>query len=287
MKRILIVLLITLVYKGTIKGQALSQPIQFNKQFYDLENHWVAFPKNEQTEKYPFGYIYIDAMAGFTFNLEGSFTVDNKGKLFRDSSDYIKNKMVKYRLPRNTKLVYEIPDNLLKTLGVKQTPDWAAIYKTDINTAAGKVSWGKQYNSAGDISKALEYLESAYKIDPHAAGLEFELTYSYNELKEYDKAITILDNAIKNKPDNEMLYRELGYSYAHKPDYPNAIKAYLKGIEIAGQRNPEARAEMAWNLATIYREEKIDTEFKKWGQYAKNCAPANTGIAKMLANLTF
>jgi len=159
-------------------------------------------------------------------------------------------------LERNTRPVYAIPDEMLSPLGVKKIPEWLSIYSVDMNTIASKVNWGKHYNSAGDMQKALFYLEDAYKTDPHAPGLEFELTYSYNELKQYDKAIAILKDAIKNKPDNEMFYRELGYSYMRNKDQQKAIATYLKGIEIAGQRNLEARAEMSWNLATIYREQK-------------------------------
>ena len=208
----LVVLLMSFIYPKQSKGQISTQPLQFNRPFYDLENNWVAFPKNEKTGKYPFGLIYIDAMAGFTFNLEGSFALEAQGKVLRDSTDFLKNSSYKYRLDRNTRPVYAIPDKMLASLGVKKVPGWLAGYKRDMNTTASKVNWGRHYNSAGAIQKALVYLEDAYKTDPHASGLEFELTYSYNELKQYDKAITVLKDAIKNKPDNEMFYRELGYS---------------------------------------------------------------------------
>jgi hypothetical protein len=78
----------------------------------------------------------------------------------------------------------------------------------------------------------------------------------------------------------------LGFSYLGKGDQGGAIQAYLKGIEFCGEHNPEAKAEMAWNLATIYRDRKNDEEYKKWGQNAKTWAPLGSDIYKLL-NLTF
>jgi len=264
-----------------------QQPV-FNRPFYEFENHWVAFPKNEQTGKYPFGFVYIDEFAGFSFHVEGNFGIDANGKVQMDPADRLPiTNVTIVRLGPNTKPVYAIPDNMLESLGVQKEPFWLASYRRDLSTVAAKVSWGKHYNSAGAAQKALEYLESAYQTEPHASGLEFELPYAYNELKQYDKAIAVLSDAIKNKPDNEMFYRELGYSYMNKGDLDGAMKIYLKGIEVCGERNRETKAEMAWNLAVVYRTQKNDEEFKKWGQNAKSWAPPGTDIYKKLMNVTF
>lgn len=268
------------------------QPLQFTSHFYDLENHWVAFPKNEKTGKYPFGFIYVDNIAGYTFNLEGSFGIDAQGHISRDSSDYLKPAtFYKYRLVTNTKLVAAIADSMLKTLGVKQVPSWLAIYHPadeDKNTVARKVLYGKHLNAAGGITQALVYLEAAYKAQPHAAGLEFELTYSYNELKQYDKAIAVLNTAIANAPDNVLFYRELGFAYINKNDIDNAIIAYTKGIDMAKPADTEAKAEMAWNMALIYRDKKNNIEeFKKWGKSAKDLAPVNSSLGQALKSMVF
>jgi hypothetical protein len=84
-----------------------------------------------------------------------------------------------------------------------------------------------------------------------------------------------------------MFYRELGYSYMCSKDQQSAIATCLKGIAIAGQCNAESRAEMSWNLATIYREQKNDEAYKKRGKMATDVAPAGSGIAKLLSNVTF
>jgi tetratricopeptide (TPR) repeat protein len=281
----ILTLLLTCSLLG-LKAQVPSaeSDLQFNSHFYDLENHWVVFPKNEKTGKYPFGFLYIDSYAGFTFNLEGSFSF-KQGHIYRDSTDYLKSASYKYRLAPNTKPVYAISTEMLTVLGVPAEPTWLHIYKTDLSTVKGKVTWGKHYNSAGNIKKALEYLEDAYKTEPHAPGLEFELTYSYNELQEYDKAIAILNAALKNKPDDEMFYRELGYAYMKKKDTNAAIKTYLKGIEMMGQRNTDTKAEMAWNLAVIYRDQKDDADYKKWGQNAKDWVTENSTLGRQIKNI--
>jgi tetratricopeptide (TPR) repeat protein len=288
MKYGFLILLIGFSFNLCAQQPVITTPLQFERHFYDLEDQWAVFPKNEKTGKYPFGFIYMDLLAGFSFRLEGSFEIDPQGHIFRDSTDYLKTAMYTYRLGRNTKPVYAIPDNILSILGVKQYPEWLHIYKRDTNLVATKVSRGKWYNDAGQIQKALIYLEDAYKTDPHAKGLEFELTYSYNELKEYNKAVEVLNGAIKNSPNEALLYRELGYSYMKENDTQNAIKTYLKGIDMVDQHGDMgAKAEMAWNLAVIYREQNNDSDYKKWGQKAKDWAPSGSEMAKRLSNVTF
>ena len=338
--------------------------LKFNNHAYDLEDHWVVFPKNPKTGKYSFGFIYLDTQAGFTFNLEGSFGVDALGHAFRDSTDYLKNAMYKVRLGPNTSPVAAIPDNMLADLKVKSVPDWLALYKQgnpDKNSVAMKVLEGKHLNSAGAPQKALEYLEDAYKTEPHAAGLEFELTYSYNELGQFEKAITILNAAIANAPDNPMFYKELGFAYMQSKDMDsaiktfnsgivvakqhrmterdemglnlsfaysqlqqydkainavneaiadapgevrlyiqlatiylvandadNAIKAYTKAIDVAPANQMEQKAQMAWSIALIYRDQKKDKElYAAWGQKAKDWVPANSKGAQFLKTVVF
>ena len=62
-----------------------------------------------------------------------------------------------------------------------------------------------------------------------------------------------------------------------------AIQAYLKGIEFCGQNNPAAKAELAWNLATIYRDRRNMNEYMKWRVNASTWAPEESDIYKLLA----
>jgi tetratricopeptide (TPR) repeat protein len=220
----------------------------------DLEDHWAAFPKNNQN-RFPFGYVYMDAREGFTIHMEGSFQLDDKGHAFRDLADLPKIAQVKILFAPNTQLIAAIPDSMLADLNVNPVPEWLAAYKRDLpekGSVAMQVLKGKHINSLGAPKKALEYLESAYKTEPHATGLEFELTYAYNELQQYTKAIKVLNAAIAYAPDSAIFYRELGYAYMKGNNADSAVRVYIKGISIAKINNKPAEVEMADNLANVY-----------------------------------
>jgi tetratricopeptide (TPR) repeat protein len=232
-------------------------------------------------------YLFEDLIANNERTKDNEELLDAANEIDEAADELPITNVTIVRLARNTRPVYAIPDNMLESLGVPKEPSWMSAYRHDMSTVAAKVNRGKLYNSVGAAKKALEYLESAYQSDPHASGLEYELPYAYNELKQYDKAIAVLNAAVKNKPDNEMFYRELGYSYSGKGDSNRAIQSYMKGIEICGECNFGAKAEMAWNLAVVYRNLKNDEEFKKWGQNAKAWAPKDSDLYKTLMNTTF
>ncbi|HEY5327359.1 MAG TPA: tetratricopeptide repeat protein [Mucilaginibacter sp.] len=279
MKYLFIIILASCTFSLHAQAPATG-PLQFIDHAYDLEDHWVAFPKNIKTGKFPFGYIYLDTQAGFTFNLEGYFQLDAQGHAFRDSTDYLKNAMFKVRLGPNTSLVAMVTDNMLADFKVNPKPSWLAIYKsgnTDRNSVAMKVTIGKHLNTAGAPKKALEYLESAYTTDPHAAGLEFELSYSYNELGQYDKSIKILKDAVAYAPDNPMFYKELGFAYMHINDMDNAAKTFTDGIIVSKQHHMTELDELAYNLSYVY---------DKLKQYDKAISTLNNAIADLPGQLS-
>ncbi len=373
MKYYLFIVLTCLCFLGRAQVAPTQPPIQtaygtltFNTPFYDLENHWAVATKNAQNNKCIFGMVYLDMQAGFSFRVEGTFSIDAQGHAYRDSSDYPKTPNIMIvRINAGTKLLCAIPDAMVADLHVKPTPDWLANYhpaNQDRNSVAFKVTYGKFLNGAGGAAKALDYLESAYKTDPHAAGLEFELSYTYNVLGRYDKAIAVLQSAMANAPDNPLFYSELGFSYLQNKDNDNTIKTYVKGISLAKQRNDgvtrigmttnlsllyvqlqqfdkaealindyitdapnnvslyillattyskagdfdnaiktftkaidvaspqdmEIKAQLAWDIALIYRDKKQDSEdYAIWGKKAKAWAPVNSRTATALRSFTF
>jgi hypothetical protein len=50
--------------------------LRFDTNYYDAVDKWVAFPKKDIDSTYPYGFIYIDSQAGFTFNYESRFKLD-------------------------------------------------------------------------------------------------------------------------------------------------------------------------------------------------------------------
>ncbi|HNR15573.1 MAG TPA: tetratricopeptide repeat protein [Chitinophagaceae bacterium] len=256
----------------------------FNKRFSECENRWVAFPKSEKDNKYPFGFVYIDAQAGFTFDMEGTFSLIN-GKMVRDSFE--KKGSFKYRLQTNTKKVTELSAEHLAILRVDSIPDWLTIYAAYTDTIRRLIRWGYHYNHVNECHTALTFLEKAYKQKPHAEGLEFELSFAYNALGRYNEAINVLGPAIKNDPKNMLLIRELGYSYLEKKDYSRAIAIYKEGIEKCSDDELATKSEMAVNMASAYKAAGNEEQYKIWGTKAKEWAPKDSPIYNHLIKLGF
>src|SRR5215203_2346613 len=192
------------VFVGEINAQTL---LQFDKRYVQCEDKWVAFKINKDNV-YPFGFIYIDAVAGLTFDSEGTFTVNEKGE-FVAKKDTIS---VKYRLEPNQNLVAIIPGQKFKELGISEFPDWLKYYKTDTGSVQRLYRWGYFYNAWNESEKALIYLERAQTINSKFGGLEFELAFAYNALERYEKAVTVLKSAIATSPQDCLLYKELSFA---------------------------------------------------------------------------
>lgn len=266
---------------------AFAQPKQlptdslvFNKRYTRCEKQWVTF-KSKQDNQYSYGYIYIDAQAGFTYDAKGTFTISTDGKFVPDTT-ISKNSSLKYRIAPNWGYVAIIPQSRYKELNLPAEPSWAKIYYNYTDTIAHNVRWGWTYNAVNDCEMALVYLNKAYAVKPHAPGLEFELAYSYNALNRPDEAIKILESALKNSPKDIMFLRELGYSYLQKADYPNSIKYYLQGIDICNDKQMDTKSEMALNLSAAYKRSGNNDQYKSWLDKAKLWAPPGSAVAEHL-----
>lgn len=241
--------------------------LQFNKRFVESEDKWVAFSMSEDGS-YPYGFIYIDAQAGLTFNYEGKFKISNDGKFVPGKRDSLSN--IKIRLePNNVKVAF-IPESKFEELKISATPEWLKFYKTDTASIQRLYRWGFLYNLWGECEKALTYLLRAQKIDPKFKGLEFELAYAYNDLQHYDKAIAILEGAIETSPNDCLLYKELSFAQVHHGDLDKAAETSRKGISICDDK--AMKSEIAYNLAYQYYKAKDKTNFTYWANETKKWA---------------
>jgi tetratricopeptide (TPR) repeat protein len=266
MKRYLFIILALCAVGARAQTNPNQQPfktthgeLQFTTPFYDAENQWSVVAKDPQKNKYLFGMVYLDNTAGYTFAAEGFFQVDAQGRVFRDSSDLIKNQRIVQRITGNAGKSAIIPNAMLADLKVPAVPDWLAIYQpiANRNTDAYKITHGRFLNGLKVPAKALEYLEPVYKINPHAPGLEFELSYAYNISGRYAEAEAVLKSGIAHAPDNGSLYAELGFVYIRTTKFTDAIEAFTKGLAIAKQKNDNFfRGTMATNLVLVYTELK-------------------------------
>ena len=113
----------------------------FNKRFVECENKWVVFEKGKDSS-YTFGFIYIDHIAGLTFNYESSFIINSDGSLVRKS--VIDSSMASYKIrlqPNNVKVAI-IPNSIFAELKIKDTPEWLHFYNSYEDTAKRFQRWG-------------------------------------------------------------------------------------------------------------------------------------------------
>ena len=250
----------------------------FNQRFIDCEKKWVVFPKTNNTPGYPLGYIYMDAMAGFTFQLTGFLSVNKDHTYSKDTSAFV-TKMQKVRLGANTRLVALIGPEHYRELNLDPYPRIFHIYYDGVDSLSRYQRLGFTYNDLQQFDKAFFYLNKVYAKDPHYDGTEFELSFAYNATNKYDEAIKILEAAIKNNPKNMMFYRELGFSYMGKNDNDKAIEVYKNAVaQYAPDAMDETKAEMALNLAHIYSVKGDNASKTEWVANAKKWAPVNSNI---------
>ena len=260
--------------------------LKFKSNFYDCENKWVVIPKKADSDKYGFGFIYLDGQAGITIDIEGTFKIDSTQKFVRLDNGP-KTSSLKRRLGKNTVQFAVLSPAQVKELGLTPEPDWLKFYLIS-DKLAHDIAFGRNLNAIDECEAALKYLEKSYKVSPHAEGLEFELSFSYNALQRYDDAIKVLESALKNKPKDIIFFRELGYSQLNKGDFNSAVKTYKDGIEICSDSQNAERSEMAFNMALIYQQQlKNDEQFKLWGNKAKSWTNENSQIYKSLVKLGF
>jgi len=237
--------------------------LKFDKRFVESEDKWVSFRANEDSS-YSYGFIYIDAQAGLTFNSEGSFKINGKGTFIPKKID---STSIKVRLEPNRVKVAWIPQTKFSELKINAVPDWLKYYKTDTASVERLYRWGFLYNSWDECNKALTYLERGQKINPKFKGLEFELAYAYNALKQYEKAIVVLKSALETTPNDCYLYKELSFAEMHIGQLENAAKDCKKGIEVCEDK--PMKSEIAYNLAYQYYKLKDKDNFKYWAKETK------------------
>jgi len=236
----------------------------YNKRFVQSEDKWVAFSAPKDSS-HIFGFIYIDAQAGLTFDYTGNFTIAADGKLIPGKP--LENGSYKVRLQPNNVQVAWIPAERYAELGIKDPPDWLHNYKETKDSIGRMVRWGYYYNHWNESAKALTYLERAYELDPDYEGLEFELSYAYNALERFQDAITVLTKAIPKKPDNCLYYKELSYAQIHLDLVSDADLACQKGMEFCP--DDAMKCEIAYNIAYRYFKVRDKANFERWKKEVK------------------
>jgi tetratricopeptide (TPR) repeat protein len=262
--------------------------LKFNERVTRCERKWVVISKKDTDKYYAYGFVYVDLLAGFTFDLKGRFSVDKDNRYIADTS-VSKNGPVKYRIAPNWRYVALLPLQHFKELNISPQPAWLKIYYNPNDTGSAHYNYrlGFAYNAAGDCEGALPFLNKAWNANPQPDGVAFEMAYAFNGLNQFERAIKILIPAVQAKPGDPLLYKELAYAYAHKNDYDDAIATYKKGLELFPDRPSDEKGEMCLNLANVYRVMGNQEEYKNWMIKAKSFAPPNSGYYKQIVAAGF
>lgn len=267
MKKFLVLLLVCI----TIKVNAQNS-LSFNKRFIECEDKWITFQMDEDSS-YTFGFIYIDAEAGLTLNLEGNFKVQSDDSLIVEKN---KESNIKIRLENNGVRVAIIPEAMYNDLQIDSIPDWLRFYKTDVDSISRLYKWGFMYNGWGLCDKALNYLLKAKSINPEYIGLSVELAYSYNCLKQYDLSENVLIEALQANPTDAYTNKEYIYTLIQQQRTQEAIDQYEKSIQL--KIDNTHNAENCFNILAQFYSKKDEKNFKIWVKELKKWPNNNKQI---------
>ena len=285
-KKILLVILVctTIIMNAQDQTQSYS-PLSFDHRYYECENQWVVVPMKKDADKYAFGYIYLDAQAGLTFEYEGELKIDENNR-FTLVDNGPKTSLIKQRLGKTTNVLLALmPRDKIIELKLELVPDMLESYRIP-DPVMHDIAMGRTLNANDECKAALPYLEKAYSMRPNAPGVEFELGYTYNGLGKYTDAIRVLGNAVLRNPDDISLYKELGFAEKYSGDFESALRHYNHGFALEEKENFGYKGEMAFYIAMIYKENYKDEEqFKIWGAKALSMAGKDSFIYNKLTSL--
>jgi len=285
-KRFLLVILVC--FTTILNAQNLiedSTPLKFDHRYYQCENLWVVVPQKQGADKYAFGYIYLDAMAGLTFEYEGDLRIDQNNRFTRvDNGPKVYT--VKQRLGKTTNILLALlPKDKIIELGLELIPKMMEIYRIP-DQVMHDIAMGRTLNANEECAAALPYLEKAYSIRPTAPGVEFELGFAYNGLGKFTNAVPVLEKAVTRNPTDISLYKELGFAQAYSGDFESALRSYNHGFALDELQNYGYKAEMAFHIAMIYNDNyKDEQQFKIWGTKALSMTGKDSFIYKKLTSM--
>jgi tetratricopeptide (TPR) repeat protein len=269
------------------ESSRIDTPLNFNRRYTQCELKWVLLPKPDKTQRYIYGMVYIDERAGFTLFVQGNLWIDKNGRYIADTT-FLHHNPMRMRLSRNTANMALLPSARFAELNINPKPDWLNDYYTYTDTVAHNFRRGFIFNDRGQSDSAMVYLNKVYEVQPHYKGLIFELIFAHNALGDYNGAIKIIQLALQTDQLNDLYYRELGYAYSKINNYEKAIMAYLAGINLCTTESQmNEKAEMAINLAGVYKSYGNDDQYRLWGAKAKTWAKPGTDVYNFIASQRF
>lgn len=265
----------------------IDTTFNFNQRYTQCERKWVVLPRQNNSPGYTYGLVYLDEQAGFTLFVQGHLIIDKDGHYIADTS-FLQNTSLRARLSRTSGKMALLPPAHFAEMHITPQPDWLKYYYTYTDTLAHNFRRGFIYNDLDQCDTALVYLNKVYDKQPGYKGLIFELIFAHNALADYRGAIKIIELALQTDPLNALYYRELGYAYMKINNYEKAINAYKTGITLCTtDAQMDTKAEMAINLAGVYKSYGNDDEYKNWGAKAKQWAKPGGDVYNFIVGQRF
>ena len=258
-----------------LSGQAQSFKGE-TVEFYDAVEKWVTIEHDDGSFTYSF--VYLDAQAGFSAKLGGSYSFNQDNELVKKPQDT--SYSVRIRLPENPAPLTLLSDFGIKQLDLQPIPSWLSYYRD--TTIEYLTAMGYHFNHVGASKKALDYLEKAYKISKNNPATIFELSYSYNALKRYDDAQKILQLAVQKDPENSLFLKELTYALCKNK---KLYEAETYGNQALAVKNGKYKSEIAFNIAQQYYLLKSYDKFREWKMKSLKHKPGDPRIVKYLESM--
>lgn len=253
-------------------------PLLFDSTAVENENHWVAFPPKSPAEPYLFGFLYIDAQAGFTFHLGGNFRVESSGSLKLEPNQFERQSVFKVRMQSNPRVARLSPAQL-RELDLPEQPGWLASYADKSTPEIHNLNWGRAYNHIGACQKALEFLEPAYRMIPDDERVLFELSFAYNALGRASDALPVLAKAIERRPNVFFLRREYAYALLVSAKWTEAVTQYRECLKLCPATDQNEKAEVAMNLGQALARTGAQSEADEWLAKARAWAPEGSAVS--------
>jgi len=249
----------------------------------DTEGRWVAIaPRNQPDgDRYLISMSYLDPAAGFTAVNGGLARVDENGEFHwveRQPTHY----EVRARMQGNP-IAHILSDSNLDRLGLVKVPDWLSLYRDTSDPVTRGVRRGRAFNAIGESRLALNYLLPARQERREAEGLGFELAYAFNALRNFDRAIEVASEAFARDGRDAMLCKELAYAYQHSVRLDQASKTYSRCLTLVSESHAQYRAEIAFNLAGVFKGLGALDTCRHWLDKAAEWMPAASQLRSMLA----
>ena len=111
---------------------------------------------------------------------------------------------------------------------------------------------------------------------PDAEGLGFELAYAFNAMGKHDRAVEVATEALDRHDNDYLACRELGYAYFRLSRLEEAAKTYTRCLAGWPEGEREIKAEVAVNLAGVYKGLGAAQQCREWLDKAFEWVPSGS-----------